>query len=313
MQKINIVVAMIAVVTLINCGDKALDSSSNMDDIVTLEFRDYQYLRYKYFFLDDFYRVNLSDFHQVALGPQIPSEFAIDPNTLAVYTSESDSESNAQSREGVAWVNVDEPIIEQRGGVERGTWTQLDANDDYVLVAESGYIILNRPLQEEHALAVSYRTQEGRQIGNIQDDTLKLELIKAKDPRPPFPTWNLEWKNVYQIVPDSLQGPQGLGFDRTAIDVQILKEVPDEAPTAFQGNESFLQIFGLDLDNPPDQHIDADYIGLDELQGVLIFPDLTPFAPQHPIYRKLQDEVPEIYYQQEDMMAVSRYIIRIQY
>ena len=284
----------------------------------TTEKRDYEYVRNKYFFLDSFYRDNLPDFRRAALGSQIRPDDVVDPITLEIYINDFNIRNDAEmlAREGVAWVDPKGPIIEESGFVERGTWHRLDPDDDYVLVAGGGYFILNRNVGEREALAVSYRTMGGQQFGDTRGDTLKLKLLKAQDARPNFPTWDLEWKNVYQIASSFQRGKK---FTSDAIEVQILKEVPGREPQASQDGKSYLQIFGLDEHgqdpgSPPDRRIDVDYAGLDEWQGMLILPDLTPFDPQHPNYKDgLKDPVPGIYETQlqRDKIEASRYIIQV--
>ncbi len=281
--------------------------------------RDYEYVRNKYFFLDQFYRDSLPDFRRAALGAQIPRERAIDPITLEIYVNDFNTRNDAETlaKDGVAWVDVEGPIIEGSGRVERGTWHRLDPDDDYVLVSGGGYFILNKNLRDNEALAVSYRTVGGQQVGNTRGDTLKLKLIKARNARPNFPTWDLEWKNVYQIV-SGFQRGRGKKFDGNTIEIQILKEVPGREHQASQDGVSYLRIFGLDEHgqdpgSPPDRRIDADYVGLDEFEGVLILPDLTPFDPQHPEFKAdLKDTVPEAYntQQRRDQIEASRYIIQ---
>ena len=284
----------------------------------TVTVRDYQFLRNKIFFLDEFYRANLTDFRQVSQRALIAPEDFIDPSFLQVFLNDFNTinDQEKRAREGIALVDLDGSLRDESGWIERGTWHQLDPDNDYSLLDGGGYIILQRPVQDRHALAVSYRTAGGTQVGNTQGDTLRLKLIKAQDARPDFPTWDLEWKNVYSITNSFSQGKR---FDRSTIDVQVLKEVSGREPTASQNGTSYLQIMGLDehgqsLTDPPDRLIDATYPGLFEFEGLLIFPDQTPFAPQDPKFKdKLKDPVPAIYTsaQQRDQVEASSYIINV--
>ena len=313
-------------------GNRRSLSGGAVADTVTL--RDHQYMRNKVFFLDEFYRVNLTDFRQVARRPEIAAEDFVDFSFLQVFVNDfnTNNDQEKRAREGVAVVfeadslaraqNVapgtpvfPAQIRDESGWIERGTWHQLDPDNDYALLDGGGYISLRQPIQDRHALAVSYRTAGGMQVGSAQGDTLQLKLIKARDARPEFPTWDLEWKNVYRITNSGFG--QGKKFDRSSIDVQILKEVAGQEPLTSQDGTSYLQIMGLDehgqsLTDPPDRLIDATYPGLDELEGLLIFPDQTPFAPQDPKFQKLKDPVEVIYTsaQQRDHAEASTYIIR---
>jgi hypothetical protein len=285
----------------------------------TLRLRDWQYLRNTFFFLDGVYRERLGDYQEVAKAQ--PSDFnpedVVDSRSFEVYINDfnTNNDPEQQARPGVAWIDLDGPVREESGYVERGTWERLDPDDDYTLVAELGYLILNRPVQERHALAVAYRTASGQLFGaTATEDSLRLKLVKPRDARPEFPTWDLEWKNVYRIASGFGAGRK---FEADKIEVRILKEVPGREPDPSQSGKSYLQVLGVDKHGrdpgtPADRLIDADYVGLDEFRGLLILPDLTPFAPQHSSYKpQLEDPVPEIYTSQQnrDLVEASTYII----
>lgn len=289
--------------------------------IDTVEIRDYQYVRNQWFFLEDTYRGRLTDYSELNAG--IPSDYEpndrIDPQTLQVFVNDFNVSNDPEqlARPGIATVNPDSAADLRTGFSEVGTWHRLDPDNDYSLQAELGYVILRVPVQDRHALAVTYRTDGGRQVGVVPaaPDSLRLKLIKSRDSRPEFPTWDLEWKNVYRIVRGFSRGRL---FDEDQIRVEILKEVPGEEPENSQGNNTFLQLMGLDEHGQdpgtrPDQIIDADYVGLDGVQGVLIFPDLRPFDPINPKYDALTTKIPEVYdrQQQRDQIEASRYIIQV--
>ena len=284
----------------------------------TTKIQDFRYLRSTYFWLDRRYRERLGDFREVNQG--FPSDFVaddvIDESSLVVYINDFNVNNDAQdlAKPGVALVDPNAPADERTGHFEEGTWHQLDPDDDYTLLREFGYILLRRAVPDRHALAVRYRTRGGEVFGS-GGDQLQLKLIKARDMRPEFPTWDLEWKNVYKIVSGFARGRK---FERDRIRVEVLLEVPGTDPVSTQNGDNFLGLMGLDErgQDPgtrPDQIIDADYIGLDDSRGHLIFPDLTPFAPQHAKYNKLDERVPAIYasHQQRDKDEASRYIVQV--
>ena len=287
----------------------------------TVEIHDYQYVHNQWFFLDEIYRERLTDFSELNTG--VPSDFepndAIDPQSLQIFINDFNVNNDAEqlSRPGVASIDPSQPTNRATGFSEIGTWHRLDPDNDYGLVEMLGYIVLRVAVQERHALAVTYRTVSGRQVGGVPaaPDSLRLRLIKARDARPEFPTWDLEWKNVYRIVRGFSRGRL---FDEDKIRVEILKEVPGTEPENTQGSKTYLQLMGLDTHGQdpgtrPDQIIDADYVGLDGGQGVLIFPDLRPFDPVHVKYDVLGTKIPEIYdkQQQRDQIEASRYLIQV--
>ena len=287
----------------------------------TVEIRDYQYVRNQWFFLDEIYRERLTDFSELNTG--IPADFEpndrIDAQSMQIFVNDFNVNNDAEqlARPGEASIDPSLPTNTTTGFSEVGTWHRLDPDNDYSLQSDLGYVILRIPVQERHALAVTYRTVGGRQVGRVPapPDSLRLRLIKARDARPDFPTWDLEWKNVYRIVRGFSRGRL---FDEDKIRVEILKEVPGAEPVNTEGTKTFLQLMGLDTHGQdpgtrPDQIIDADYVGLDGVQGVLIFPDLRPFDPLNTRFDVLGTKVPEAYdkQQQRDQIEASRYIIQV--
>ena len=305
----------------------------------TLSLRDYQFLRNTYFFLDEFYRVNLPDYRQLVAGARIPGSDFVDSGSLQVYINDFNTINDPEllARPGVArvaasdvsdddevvCVNPNGLFVEASGCFEEGTWHRLDPDDDYSVVEGAGFIILNRMVQDRHALAVSYRTRGGpnvgtEQFGDTRGDTLQLKLIKARDARPGFPTWDLEWKNVYRIATGFAAGRK---FDPSTLEVQVLKEIAGQESQPSQGGKSYLQIFGLDErgqdpGSAPDRVVDRNYIGLDDFRGHLVFPARTPFnpeSPEDPGSSELEEKIPEIYtrQQQRDQVEASAYIIEV--
>ncbi|MBT3342137.1 MAG: cell surface protein SprA [Gemmatimonadetes bacterium] len=284
----------------------------------TVEIRDYQYVRNQYFFLDELYKAQLPDFSVLNAGIPDGLDATAQITSLQVYINDFNVSNDPEqlARPGRAFADDTNPNDQRTGYTEVGTWHRLDPDNDYALVRELGYIILRVPVQDRHALAVAYRTTGGDQIGvtTADADSLSLRLIKARDARPEFPTWNLEWKNVYRIV----QGfSRGRLFDEDKIRVEVLQEVPGAEPENTENGKSYLQLMGLDTHGQDpgtraDQIIDADYVGLDGSRGVLIFPDQQPFAPLLDKYG-LKTQVPEVYekHQQRDQIESSRYILQV--
>ena len=183
--------------------------------------------------------------------------------------------------------------MQNSGCFETGTWELLDPDEDYTIVAEAGYLILERPVSEGYALAVRFRTldpsfdgpvqRETARLTSASGDSLQLKLIKARNARPGFPTWSLEWKNVYRIASGFGAGRK---FDPRTLRVDIVKEVSGQEDQPSQSGSAYIGLMGLDErgqdpGSPPDRIIDADYIGLDDIRGHLIFPDQRPLSLIH--------------------------------
>ena len=309
--------------------------------IDTLRIRDYQFLRNTYFFLHEFYRTHLLDFRSLLDGAQFGAENFVDISRLEIYINDFNTRNDAElfAKPGTAWVDPSDSLttsecfdtagnrLRNSGCFEEGTWHRLDPDDDYSVVAEAGYIILNRAVSTPYAMAVYFKTRDPGFDGVLQhetarlktsteSDSLQLKLIKARNARPGFATWNLEWKNVYRIASGFSPGRR---FDPKTLQVDIAKEVPGQEDQLSQEGQSYLQILGLDErgkdpGSAPDRIIDADYIGLDDIRGHLIFPDQRPFDPLSGRYRGLLAEpVAAIYdeQQQRAQIEASRYKILV--
>ncbi|MFT5086789.1 MAG: cell surface protein SprA [Planctomycetota bacterium] len=309
----------------------------------TLTIKDYQYQRNTYFFLHEFYRANLPDFRKLNEGAQFGSASFVDVNQLEIYINDFNTNNDAENyaKAGAAWVDPSDTLgtaeiqcfnaagtrIENSGCFETGTWRRLDPDQEYTVVAEAGYVIMERPVSEAHALAVRYRTLDPTFDGPVQRETtrlttsaeldsLQLKLIKARNARPGFPTWSLEWKNVYRIASGFGAGRK---FDPKTLRIDIVKEIPGQENQPSQNGKAYIQLLGLDErgqdpGSPADRVVDADYIGLDDIRGHLIFPDQRPFDALSPAYRgKLQENIPEIYdsQQQRDQIEASRYTLLV--
>ena len=110
---------------------------------------------------------------------------------------------------GVAWVDPSDSLstiecfdsagnrLRNSGCFEEGTWHRLDPDEDYEILAEAGYIILNRAVSAPHAMAVHFKTRAPDFDGTLQretarlnagaeSDSLHLKLIKAAQCPPRF-------------------------------------------------------------------------------------------------------------------------------
>ena len=180
--------------------------------IDTLQLEDYQYIRNTYFFLHEFYRAHLLDFRSLLDGVQFGPENFVDISRLEVYINDFNTRNDAElfARPGTAWVDPSDSLAtiecfdaagnrrRNSGCFEEGTWHRLDPDDDYAVVAEAGYIVLNRPVSNPYAMAVHFKTSAPDFDGTLQhetarlktsseSDSLHLKLIKARNARPGFP------------------------------------------------------------------------------------------------------------------------------
>jgi hypothetical protein len=144
------------------------------------------------------------------------------------------------------------------GGLRHsGTFRRLTPDVDYVVHASGLWITLKSPLRPDEALAMSYVTQTGDTIGNMQAEqspagiTPVLRLLRGPVSvhQPGSPTWLYEMHNIYRL--DS-----STGVDLTSIDMSIsLGDV--SGGKTFQVVNGiqipFLKFFGMDEDAPTDK------------------------------------------------------------
>ncbi len=179
-----------------------------------------------------------------------------------------------------------------------GTFRLLTLGEDYLVHPSGLWIMLRQPLRPDEALAVTYVTETGEQIGTPNAEqapsgtTPELRMLRgpAAVHQPGQPTWRFEMHHVYRL--DSSNG-----VDASSVDLRIsLGELAAGGTfVEFGGQQiSYLKLFGLDEDAPADR-IDASHIyqpGRDAFGGTadariggtyIVFPTLRPFAEPPPV------------------------------
>ena len=274
--------------------------------------RDYQYLANTYFFLDFFYRDQFQNrrdkYGVVVFDPDQRIE------EIEVYVDDNNFDNNVEDRAVQGWAVFMDSNGEAGADSVRGYFHVLDPSE-YFIDRNLGYIVMNSPVRDDYVLAVAYRTAEGTRFGDIdyvpgEDETITLKLIKAKYQRPEDPSWDYEWKNVYDLGTRDIT-PEGF-------ELKVYKDMPGSLPQDSQEDIPYLQIFGLDrhgrdLDSPPDGLIDLDETIINRQRGELIFPDLQPFDPVGESPLKVR--VPEVYRTKDERTKreASRYYIEVKY
>ena len=172
---------------------------------------------------------------------------------------------------------------------------KLDENE-YTIHPLLGYISLNRKLQNDEALAVSYEyTYNGSnyQVGQLSDDyagTPEDEVIFMKLLRPrkinikddmgtAIPTWDLMMKNIYYLNANQLE--------QSGFDLRIIyrdDQSGNDQPSLQDGtNTPLIELLGLDrLNSSNDIQKDGNFDFVDGLtidveNGLVMFPFLEPF------------------------------------
>jgi cell surface protein SprA len=170
---------------------------------------------------------------------------------------------------------------------ETGRWEQLKRQVDYTVNPYAGYISLNRSLQQNQALAIAYRVENGSgpeddiyygTFSNTgrKDSVLVLKLIK---PRALLPqnrvAWRMQMKNIYSLG--------GKDIKKAGFNLHIYYGLSGTEPVDEIGGRKLLELFGLDNlrdDNSPGADNNFDYnppYTVDEARGEIIFPAVEPF------------------------------------
>ena len=175
------------------------------------------------------------------------------------------------------------------------------ADTEFTFHPQLGYITLNRKLQNDEALAVSYEyTYNGKayKVGELSEDYSKRPgnasiFMKLLRPRKVairdrdkniIPTWLLMMKNIYslgvnQVDQEGFQLRIIYKDDVSGIDNPQLQEGPTEVRA-----KQLVEIFGLDRlnavnDPPADGNFDfVEGVTINTENGLIIFPTLEPFS-----------------------------------
>ncbi len=182
---------------------------------------------------------------------------------------------------------------------QKGWFHPLKLNVDYTYRPEGGILTLEQPLAFDQALACYFVRGDGDSVGNFSagiDQTvsppapaLGMQLIAP----PLSELWDdtkgftvlreREIKNIYYLgARNIVQGSLDVEIRRRASgageqDLDKQENSPDPAD-----NVEYIRILGLDnrgitTNEPPDSQVDDEF--LDEEEGLLVFRNLTPFAP----------------------------------
>jgi cell surface protein SprA len=282
--------------------------------------KDYEYRRYTYFFLDARYREQYRYYaskwvHQYDVQ-RIFNKRGSAIYRIQVYKSWGSPQENPNVIPGVAYRDPKNPAAanpESPDSTEvfRRRFIRLEPNIDYYLEKTLGYIVMTNPLSVDEVLAVAYE-DSGRFyggaaaagiVGDIDYDrgsdptnpkSIVLKLIKPPSPVPSRDskhTWQLEWKNVYDLGARNIPAEDFQNNFQLKIYYQPPSGAPQETQTdtlqnGQQRSLAYLNILGLDVrDNAGresqtgDGFIDNDPAIIDLRRGELIFPDLEPFEP----------------------------------
>ena len=173
------------------------------------------------------------------------------------------------------------------GNIEVGDWDKLESKD-FTIHELTGYISLNRTVQDGQAIAIAYRMANGPGpdddifYGEFQnrkpktDSVYVLKLIKPKNLLPQNKiAWKLMLKNIYPLG--------GRNIKKEGFDLQVFYQLPGKEPVNEIVGVKTLQLFGFDRFDAsgglqPDNEFDyKPPYTIDEARGEIIFPSIEPF------------------------------------
>ncbi len=186
--------------------------------------------------------------------------------------------------------------LENGLGFEKLTGARKLDESEYTVHPLLGYISLNRKLQNDEALAVSYEyTYNGLnyQVGELSDDYANIpenDVVFMKLLRPRkinikdnsnvvIPTWDLMMKNIYYLNANQVEQS---GFDLRVIYRD--DQSGNDQPSLQDGtNTPIIELLGLDkLNSSNDIQKDGNFdfvegLTIDVENGLVLFPFLEPF------------------------------------
>ncbi len=274
---------------------------------------DYQYVRDRFFFLDDPTR---------DAYPSDPAHWVVrlDSRSVRVWLDDGDGlpnrEGSAATRPGVAVVDLagSSPAA---GALKTGTlyFEELAHGIDYVLMSvderygsggsDAGevhpYIVLYRHLGERYTLGVTYQDEgSGQQVGSVAGDTLCVKMLRPNQDLLEQDLSATGWgrtarlmlTNVYSFEPGSDDwsgdGLPEMNILSDDLEISIHRDATvagAEDPDQLEGVK-LIRYLGLDywtdLGNEYKKGQDgiADIVPWVDLRmGLIFFPDLRPFAP----------------------------------
>ncbi len=282
------------------------------------ELKDWQYLPNTYFWLGIDSLRALSD--------------SISIRSVELYKSHGQPQQGESYPRGLACVTpLDSlPFVSSadsaRGGEYLSTYFEQIDQTQYELYKASGFVVLDQQLDENISLGayikyVRYRGNiiDTMTVGSLSyrpntspDTTLVLKLLKLTNSNPTYATWNLMWRNVYDLGSRNISSE---GFD--------LKIYMGQGGQGGQINDvdnqnsvCFITLLGLDSlnnNNPsvrtPDCIFDFNNTVIDASKGHLIFPERHPFDSPN-----LTVRTPEIYQYtpgSSRLSEFSKYYLRI--
>lgn len=258
----------------------------------TQKIKDYEYVKNQYFFINEWFRNGIStvvDGKSISLPPYYPldeegrhlrGEYQVADFELYKL----DLSNNPAADVGTAYID---PANKNENATynKEGTFLRMERDIDYFLSVDLGYIRLRSRSQEQilacHYLLVNTSGDTTLTVGHgliESDSTLVLKMLKPQSPHPNHPTWDLMFKNVYNLGATNIDSS---GFAVRIINNRATVESDRDA------TGTYINKFGLDNKNENGAKIPDDKVDIDNMVflnfGELHLPALLPFVSANKI------------------------------
>jgi hypothetical protein len=268
--------------SLISCSESPTSITKSYE---LLSIGDYQYVQSKYFFIDTYYRERFeSAISENGLEYYIDDGMKLKQIHAWVLTNkivaESDEFIGVASTDPEFYKSIDlQNFNDEYDEVVFGIYRLL-RTDEYEIDIERGILNLNKTIDNNTALGISYTLENGTKVGTMLNEMssfiscklLKPDIISTTD----LSTWPLMMRNVYELG-DSLN-------EYGHINIKVINIYTEEFRDSTE--ISYANQLGLDINDQNHQiiqggdgQIDDNPLIFNKLNGVLIFPGLQPFYP----------------------------------
>ncbi|MFC1566142.1 hypothetical protein ACFL4B_04315, partial [Candidatus Neomarinimicrobiota bacterium] len=254
----------------------------------TQKIKDYEYVKNQYFFIHEWFRNGVSTSVN-GKSITLPSYYPLDNEGRHLRGNfqiadfelyKLDQSNNSAADVGTAYID---PANKNENATynKEGTFLRMERDIDYFLSVDLGYIRL-RSRSQEQILACSYllvNSSTGDTVLTVghglieSDSTLVLKMLKPQSPHPNHPTWDLMFKNVYNLGATNI--------DSTGFAIRIIN---NRATVESDRNATgtYINQFGLDNKNENGAKIPDDKIDIDNIVflnfGEMHIPSLLPFV-----------------------------------
>ncbi len=251
--------------------------------------KDYEYVKNQYFFIHEWFRNGIStsvNGNTITLPSYYPlddegrhsrGEFQVADFELYKL----DLSNNPAADVGTAYIDPDNKN-ENATYNKEGTFLRMERDIDYFLSVDLGYIRL-RSRSQEQILACSYllvNSTTGDTVLTVghglieSDSTLVLKMLKPQSSHPNHPTWDLMFKNVYNLGATNI--------DSTGFAIRIVNNYDTPVSDRDEFGKTYINRFDLDNKNENGAKIPDDKIDIDNIVflnfGEMHLPALLPFV-----------------------------------